>query len=264
MYDRVLLDLDGTVYLGHGAVPGAAEAIAALRAGGVRLAFVTNDPVSARDDYVERLGAIGIDVGADELVTCAWATAQLVQEERPGARVLALGSQAWLDEHRLAGSVLVDDYRDAEVLSLGGDWTFGYRELEASIRAVLGGAAFYGSNRDATFPNVDGPSPGAGALLAAVEYATGTRARCAGKPETGMFHEAERLLGPGRYLMVGDRLDADVAGAHAAGMDAALVLTGSSGAGDVTAWEGPAPVAVLGSIAEVPAFALGAPTCSGT
>ncbi len=82
---------------------------------------------------------------------------------------------------------------------------------------MLGGAAFYGSNRDATFPNVDGPSPGAGALLAAVEYATGVRARCAGKPETGMFHEAERLLGAGRYLMVGDRLDADVAGAHAAG-----------------------------------------------
>lgn len=263
MYDRVLLDLDGTVYLGDGAVPGAAEAIAALRAARVRLAFVTNDPVSARGDYVERLGAIGIDVAADELVTCAWATAQLVQEERPGARVLALGSHAWLDEHRLAGAVLVDDCREAEVLSLGGDWTFGYRQLEASIRAVLGGAAFYGSNRDATFPNVDGPSPGAGALLAAVEYATGVRARCAGKPETGMFHEAERLLGRGRYLMVGDRLDADVAGAHAAGMDAALVLTGSTRAGDVPGWEGPAPVAVLGSIAEVPAFAL-APTCTGT
>jgi glycerol-1-phosphatase len=264
MYDRVLLDLDGTVYLGHGAVPGAAEAIAALRGAGVRLAFVTNDPVSARDDYAERLGAIGIEVGTDELVTCAWATAQLVAEERPGARVLALGSAAWLDEHRLAGAELVDDYRDAEVLSLGGDWTFGYQELEASIRAVLGGAAFYGSNRDATFPNVDGPSPGAGALLAAVEYATGVRARCAGKPETGMFHEAERLLGPGRYLMVGDRLDADVAGAHAAGMDAALVLTGSSSAADVASWAGPAPVAVLGSIAELPALALQAPTCTGT
>jgi HAD superfamily hydrolase (TIGR01450 family) len=263
-YDRVLLDLDGTVYLGHGAVPGAAEAIAELRAAGVRLAFVTNDPVSARAEYVERLGAIGIAVGADELVTCAWATAQLVAEERPGARVLALGSQAWLDEHRLAGAELVDDYRAAEVLSLGGDWTFGYRELEASIRAVLRGAAFYGSNRDATFPNVDGPSPGAGALLAAVEYATGVPARCAGKPEIGMFHEAERLLGPGRYLMVGDRLDADVAGAHAAGMDAALVLTGSSTADQAAAWQGAAPAAVLGSIAELPAFALGAPTCSGT
>ena len=115
-----------------------------------------------------------------------------------------------------------------------------------------------------TFPNVDGPSPGAGALLAAVEYATGVPARCAGKPEIGMFHEAERLLGPGRYLMVGDRLDANVAGAHAAGMDAALVLTGSSTADQAGAWEGPAPVAVLDSIADLPAFALGAPTCSGT
>jgi len=79
-----------------------------------------------------------------------------------------------------------------------------------------------------------------------------------------MFHEAERLLGPGRYLMVGDRLDADVMGARAAGMDAALVLTGSTGRSELAAWEGPAPVAVLGSIAELPAFALQMPTCSGT
>jgi ribonucleotide monophosphatase NagD (HAD superfamily) len=193
-------------------------------------------------------------VGTDELVTCAWATAQLVAEERPGARVLALGSAAWLDEHRLAGLVPVDDYREADVLSLGGDSTFGFRELETAIRAILGGAAFYGSNRDGTFPSADGPSPGAGALIAAVEYATGTPARCAGKPAIGMFHEAQRLLGQGRYLMVGDRLDADVAGAHAAGIDAALVLTGSTSAGDVAAWEGPQPVVVLGSIAELPAY----------
>ncbi len=253
-YDRVLIDLDGTVYLGDGAVPGAAAAIADLRSRGIRLAFVTNDPVSARADYSERLGVIGVSVAADELVTCAWATAQLVAEERPGARVLALGSAAWLEEHRLAGLVLVDDYREADVLALGGDWTFGYRELEVAIRAIGLGAAFYGSNRDATFPTADGPSPGAGALIAAVEYATGVRARCAGKPETGMFHEAQRLLGQGRYLMVGDRLDADVAGARAAGLDAALVLTGSASASDVAGWDGPQPVVVLGSIAELPAY----------
>ena len=118
-YDRVLLDLDGTVYLGHGAVPGAADAITELRARGIRLAFVTNDPVSARTDYTERLGAIGIAVATDELVTCAWATAQLVAEEHPGARVLALGSGAWLTEHELAGLTLVDDYREAEVAGAG-------------------------------------------------------------------------------------------------------------------------------------------------
>ena len=140
------------------------------------------------------------------------------------------------------------------MLSLGGDSSFGYRELETSVRAILGGAAFYGSNRDGTFPTADGPSPGAGALIAAVEYATRTRARCAGKPEAGMFHEAQRLLGDGSYLMVGDRLDADVAGARAAGLDAALVLTGSTSAEDAAAWDGPQPVVVLGSIAELPAY----------
>jgi ribonucleotide monophosphatase NagD (HAD superfamily) len=94
--------------------------------------------------------------------------------------------------------------------------------------------------------------------VVAVEYATDTVARCAGKPERAMFDEARRLLGEGRYLMVGDRLDADVAGGAAAGMDTALVLTGSATRDDVDRWPGAAPTYVLGSLAELPAV-----TCSG-
>ncbi len=243
-------------------MPGAPEAIAALRAAGIRTAFVTNDPVSARADYVRRLGYFGIAAAPGDVVTAAWAAAQLVAEEHPGARVLALGSEAYRDEHRQAGLQVVDDWHDAEVVSLGGDLDFAFSHLQAAVRAVLAGAALYGSNRDRTYPDDGGPSPSAGPLVAAVEYATDTNARCAGKPERAMFDEARRLLGDGRYLMVGDRLDADVAGGAAAGMDTALVLTGTARREDVERWAGPAPTHVLESLAGLPAL-LGI-TCSGT
>jgi HAD superfamily hydrolase (TIGR01450 family) len=251
-YSHVLLDLDGTVYVGDRALPGAPEAIRRLRAAGVRLAFVTNDPVSARGDYERRLGTMGVAAGSDEVVTAAWATAQLVAEEHPGARVLALGSAAWRQEHADAGLRPVDDPRAADVLSLGGDVDFGYEHLRDAVRAVLAGAAFYAGNKDRTFPDVDGPSPGAGAMVAAVEYATGATARVAGKPGVGMFHEARRLLGAGTYVMCGDRVDADVAGGAAAGMDTALVLTGSTRRADLERWTGAAPTHVLGSIGDLP------------
>ena len=224
-YDHVLLDLDGAVYVGRSAVPGAPEAIATMRAAGIRIAFVTNDPVSSRADYVQRLAAVGVPAVEGDVVTAAWAAAQLVAEEHPGARVLAVGSEAYREEHRLAGLVVVHDPAEADVVSVGGDLTFGYADLRDAVRGVLGGAALYGSNRDRTFPTEGGPAPAAGPAVAAVEYATDTVARCAGKPERAMFDEARRLLGDGRYLMVGDRLDADVAGGAAAGMDTALVLT---------------------------------------
>jgi ribonucleotide monophosphatase NagD (HAD superfamily) len=116
----------------------------------------------------------------------------------------------------------------------------------------------YGSNRDATYPAPGGPAPAAGALIAAVEYATGRMARCAGKPEAAMFAEARRILGDGSYLVVGDRLDADVAGGAAAGMATALVLTGSSASDQVARWSGPGPDHVLDDVAALPALLDGA------
>lgn len=256
-YSHVLLDLDGTVYVGDRAVPGAPEAIERLRADGVRLAFVTNDPQSARAEYETRLAAVGVAAVPDEVVTAAWATAQLVAEEHPGARVLALGSAAWRQEHCDAGLSLVDDPAAAEVVSLGGERDFGFLQLQAAVRAVLGGAVLFAANRDRTFPDVGGPSPGVGAIVAAVEYAAQTQARIAGKPEAGMFHEARRLLGDGTYLMCGDRVDADVAGGFAAGMDTALVLTGSTRRTDLDRWTGPAPTHVLESVGELPELCRG-------
>ena len=122
------------------------------------------------------------------------------------------------------------------------------------MRAILGGAAFYGSNRDGTFPTADGPSPGAGALIAAVEYATGTQRTLRGQAGDRHVPRGAAAARRGSYLMVGDRLDADVAGAHAAGLDAALVLTGRRARRTWPRGRARSRCVVLGSIAELPAY----------
>ena len=114
----------------------------------------------------------------------------------------------------------------AGVVVVAGHEAFDYDELLTATQALHNGARLVGAGRDRTYPMSDGPWPATGALLAAVEYAAGVEAVTVGKPEPGLFQTALARLGPGRALMVGDRLDADLAGAHAAGIDGAIVLTG--------------------------------------
>jgi ribonucleotide monophosphatase NagD (HAD superfamily) len=114
----------------------------------------------------------------------------------------------------------------ADVLVVAGHDDFDYRELREGIQALLAGAEMIAANRDRTFPTQDGPWPGSGAIVAALEYASGRAARIVGKPAAHIFHTALDRLDRGRTLVVGDRLDSDVEGARAAGLDAAIVLTG--------------------------------------
>jgi glycerol 3-phosphatase-2 len=111
----------------------------------------------------------------------------------------------------------------ADVVVIAGHERFDYEELRFAVRAILNGAQALCSGRDATFPMPDGPWPGTGAIVAAVEAATGVHAATVGKPAPDIFRTALDRLGPGRALMVGDREDADLAGALAAGLDGALV-----------------------------------------
>lgn len=245
-YDHVLFDLDGTLLLDADALPGAAGAVAAARGAGCGVGVLTNDPVHSRDEQSARLAAAGIDVAASAIVTSGRALAGLAAAEHPGAQVLALGSPAFLRECREHGLLPVEDVADARVVLLGGSRDFSYADLTRVVRAaLLHDLEVIGSNGDATFPAAGGPAPGAGALLASVSFATGRPVRCAGKPEPAMFEEARRALGSGRCLVVGDRLDSDIAGGAAAGMDTALVLSGSTSDADVAAWTGAPPTYVL-------------------
>jgi glycerol-1-phosphatase len=254
-YDHVLLDLDGCVWIGGEPTPRAPEAILALRAAGKRVAFVTNDSRYGLEDFVRRLWASGIQASVEEVVTVGAALQHQLAERHEGARAVVIGSLA-LHRHVIDAGLRVlrstTGDADADVVVVGVHDGFDYAELRAATRAVLGGAVLIGAARDATFPQPDGLWPGAGSLLAAVEAAAGVRADLViGKPEPQLFHTALDRLGPGRALMVGDRPELDIAGAIAAGIDGALVLSGGAEDPGPAAPPDRRPVAVAATLAEL-------------
>jgi len=229
-YDNVLLDLDGCLWIGDEAIDGAVDAVAALRDAGKGIAFLTNDVRHAPEDFVRKLWRLGFQASVDEVVTCGAALQFVLADRNERAAAFVIGSQALVDHVADAGLRIVNNTEfatRADLVVVGGHEAFDFRELRIATQAVLRGAELIGTTRDRTFPMPDGPWPASGAVLAAVEAATGRRAeRTVGKPEPDMYEAARDRLGDGRYLAVGDRLDIDVLGARRAGIDGALVLTG--------------------------------------
>jgi HAD superfamily hydrolase (TIGR01450 family) len=250
-YDHVLLDLDGCVWLGDQALPGAAEAVAALRAAGKSVLFLTNNVRHAPEAFVRKLWRLGLQASLDEVVTAGAALQFRLAERHGRGAAYVVGAQALVDHVADSGLRVVNGTRfaaRADVVVVGGHDALVFEELKLATQAVLRGAELIGTTRDATLPMPDGPWPGTGAVLAAIETATGRRATTVGKPEPPMYATARDRLGPGRILAVGDRLEIDVAGARRAGMDSALVLTGASSRADADAAEEP-PTHVAESLA---------------
>ncbi len=250
-YDQVILDLDGCVWVGDQATPRAAEAIAAIRAGGIRLAFVTNDAGRSPEEYVRKLWSLGCQASLEEVVTVGAAMQYALADTSEGTGAFVIGSSA-LFRHVTDGGCRIlnqtERAEQADVVVVSGHPGFDYDELRTATRAVLGGAWMLGGCRDATFPTAGGESPGTGAILAALECATGVTARTVGKPDPQMFTTALDRLGNGRTLVIGDRLDADLAGAAASGLDGAIVLGGSTTSEQAQAAEDPAPVAIAADL----------------
>jgi glycerol 3-phosphatase-2 len=250
-YDHALLDLDGCVWVGDAPTPRAAEAVAALRAAGKGVAFVTNNSWLPPEAFVRKLWGLGFQAGIEEVLTPGGAIEALLADRGPGA-ALVLGSPALAESVTAAGWRLVDPaYPDkADVVVAGAHDSVDYPALAAATRAVLAGAELLAPDLDASFPVDGGLWPGSGAIVAAIERATGARAASVGKPAPGLFTTALARLGGGRALVIGDRVDADLAGAAAAGLDAALVLTGVSdrGAGEAA---DPLPVAIGDDLASL-------------
>jgi glycerol 3-phosphatase-2 len=252
-YDQVLLDLDGTVWLGDEAIDGAPEAVAALREAGKAIAFLTNDVRHAPEEFVRRLWGFGIQAALSEVVSVG-AAVQFALAQRGGGAAYVVGSQALVDHVAEAGMRIANRTEfatRADVVVVGGHDRLDFEELKSATPGVLGGAEVIGATRDATFPMPDGPWPGTGAVLAAIETAAGRKAdRVIGKPEPPMYEAARDRLGEGRCLAIGDRLDVDVAGARHAGMDSALVLSGSTSRAQANAAD-PKPTYVADSLNEV-------------
>jgi len=243
-YDGVLFDLDGVVYLGPVAVPGAPPAIAALREREVPVGFVTNNAARTPEAVAAHLTELGIPAGTADVVTSAQAGAQLLRRDLPaGAKVLAVGGDGVrqaLAEVGLTGVGSADDEPVAVLQGYGVDLT--WQDLIEATVAIHHGARWVATNDDPTRPTDRGLVPGNGAAVAAVRVAVPIDPEVAGKPYRPLLDVTVARLGASRPLFVGDRLDTDIAGAVNAGLDGMLVLTGSHGAADLlTASKGSRP-----------------------
>ena len=227
-FQGVVFDLDGVIYLGDQVVPAAPAALDQVRGLGVRIAFVTNNSYRPPDLVVERLNRLGVKAAAGEVLTSAQATVRLLggREGLKAVRVMVVGGPGLRQALESAGARLVDAWRSAEVVAVGFDPDLTYAKVRDATLAIRAGARFVGSNPDTTLPTPEGFWPGAGATLALLRASTGVRPEVAGKPERALLEAAAAAIGAGPYLMVGDRVDTDLDGAHRLGWSTALVLSG--------------------------------------
>jgi 4-nitrophenyl phosphatase len=250
----VIFDLDGVVYRGHEPIAGARELVGFLHGAGVAVRFATNNSMVARSGYVTRLAGMGIATSEDEIVTSTSATIEHLRRHAPDVRaVLAIGADGMRAELAEAGFEVtmagdagasehgggpLDRRYDAVVVGL--DPHVDYRRLAVAMSAVAGGARLIATNADSRYPTPVGYLPGAGAIVAAVATATGVTPEVIGKPSPAMFSAILEASGvaASEALVVGDNPDADVAGAHRAGIAAVLVLTGVADATGARALDG--------------------------
>ncbi|MGI9125645.1 MAG: HAD-IIA family hydrolase [Mycobacterium sp.] len=230
-HDCLLLDLDGTLFRGHEATPGAVKTLAQIDAEAL---YVTNNASRSADEVAVHLREMGFAATAGEVVTSAQSAARMLAERLPaGSKVLVLGTDSLAGEIAAVGLAPVRLFADEPVAVVQGlSMSMGWPELAEAALAIRSGALWVTGNLDPTLPTERGLLPGNGSMVAALRAATDVEPLVAGKPFPALMHDA---LARGHYatpLVVGDRLDTDIAGANAAGLPSLMVLTGVSTASD--------------------------------
>ena len=238
-YDALFVDLDGVVYRGDQVLPGVVETIAELHRRDVALLFITNNSSKTPEQVAAALQSLGVPASPRQVLTSALATAAMLRrEELAGSAAFVIGEdgirQALADE---GIRVLDGDPDRADLVVVGWDRSFDYPKLRTAALLVQRGARLVATNADASYPAPDGLWPGAGSLLAAVTTATGATPTVVGKPERPLFEAAVEVTGASNPLVIGDRLETDIAGAAAMGWDSLLVLTGAAAPADVVVSE---------------------------
>ncbi|AZA11352.1 HAD-IIA family hydrolase [Corynebacterium gerontici] len=226
-FDAFLLDLDGTVWEGGQALPGAVESLNAAHA---QLVYITNNASRGPAVVARMLSDIGLPTARNQVLTSAEAAIEIVAGSvEKQAKVLVLGSESFKELAREAGLKVVDSADDdPEAVLHGHNPATGWAELSEATLAIRNGASYFASNLDTTLPTERGLCVGNGSMVAAVVSATGVHPESAGKPEPAMFHSAVRRFNATAPLAIGDRLNTDIAGAVAAQIPVLHVLTGVS------------------------------------
>ncbi len=227
-FTAVLFDMDGVLYRGSRALPGVGELLAFLDARGVAYACCTNNATMTPAQYEAKLAQMGISIPATRIVTSSVATRRWLETQAPrGTGIFAVGMDG-LRSALFDDGYFVEDEEHPAFVVVGMDFEVTYRRLRKACLLIRAGARFVGTNPDTTFPAEDGIVPGCGALLALLRVSTDIEPFVIGKPGPTMFHTAIEILGADAMhtLTIGDRLDTDIAGARAARLAGALVLTG--------------------------------------
>ena len=249
MIKTIILDLDGTLYLGKKGIPGAEEKLEELRAQGINLIFFTNGSTRTRAGVVEKLTKRGIKVTKENVYCTSYFIAKFIEKNHPDSKAFIIGEYGLKEELEGVGVEIVDEGADLVVVGL--DREFSYAKLKQALQELRKGARLLASNNDPYYPVEDGFVPGAGAVLAAVEKAAMMEPEMiAGKPNTYAFEviKEEKGIKAEETLVVGDRLDTDIAFAKNCGIRSALVLTGVAKEEDITEIK---PDFVLKSIADL-------------
>jgi NagD protein len=233
-YRGWLFDLDGTVYLGEHLIPGADTVIAALRAAGRRVAFLSNKPLQTRGEYAAKLSRLGVPAEPDEVINSSLVLARYLRDRDPGAPVFVIGEPPMLEEMRAHGFEVRGDERVRWVV-IAFDRTFDYAKLNTALQAVKRGARLIATNPDRTCPVEGGEIPDCAGMIAAVEAVTDRKVETiVGKPSPIILEVALAALGvPARETaMVGDRIETDITMGRRLGLPTVLVLSGVTRADD--------------------------------
>lgn len=268
--DGFIFDLDGTVYLGDHALPGAVEGIRVLREMGKRVLFVSNKPLEPREAYAKKLTKLGISASPEDVITSGFVLGYHLAHTAPHLRLYVIGEANLHAELRGHGLTLVNEFAaqdpqdviqpdgvDAVVVAF--DRTLDYRKLNTAYQALTRGAQFFATNADKACPMPGGAIPDAGGTIAALEHMTGRKLDLlAGKPSTLIVNVAlQRLALPAaQVMMVGDRLETDIHMGQQAGMKTAVTLTGVSKREDVAKMHTP-PDYIIETLSELPAIVTG-------
>lgn len=235
-YDLIMFDLDGVVYADGRAIPGAAEGIGAIRDAGTAVAFVTNNASRPPARVADQLSRLGVPASAEDVVTSAQAAARVLAAELgPGARVQVIGGDGLVAALDAVGLVPVLDFVDIVAIATGYGPDVVWRDIMRAAAMIRRGVRWVASNADGSILTADGLAPGHGAQARMIADFAGVEPVFAGKPAPPLLLETIERMGATRPLMVGDRLDTDIEGAHAVGVDSALVLTGVTGLADLVA-----------------------------
>lgn len=250
----LILDMDGVLWRGNSPIGNLEQVFRSISSSGLKFILATNNSTLNAEKYIEKLRNFGVILSPKQIVNSSIATAYYLEKLSPGGgEVFIIGEAGLIEDLEKKGFFYSEN--EPQYVVVGMDRSLTYEKLRLATLFVNKGSMLIATNPDATFPTPEGLVPGAGAIVAALETSTGKEAYVVGKPSAEMYHYAldELRTSPNETLVVGDRLETDIAGAQMLGCATALVLSGVTDIDTALAWR-PEPDLIADDIKQVIEF----------